>query len=306
MYKTMKKKNRLRVKNDRQKLLMCVLPLIKIFLFSYVPMVGLVVAFQQYKPRTMFFSEWVGFSNFEVIFSNPELGNLLTNAIILNFAYVIAGTIVGALLALFLYEISSKAIVKFSQAIILMPYLLAWPIVGMMTTSLFGINGILTQGLGLFGIKVDFYNRPELWRGIMTVIYTWKAAGMTSLGFYAVLLGTDKAVYEAADIDGAGRYQKMWYISLPNLIPMSLVGFIMACGNIIRSDFSMNFFIIGGNSTLYETVDILESYLYRALMNASNYGNMIALGLFQGVVGLILSLLANYAVSKIDKSSSIF
>ena len=126
------------------------------------------------------------------------------------------------------------------------------------------------------------------------------------MGYYAVLLNTDKEIYEAATIDGAGRFVCMRVISLANLTPMLFLSLFMACGSIIRSDFSMNFYLVGGRSVLYEKVDVIESYMYRALMNASNFGNMVAMDFTQGIIGLVMSLTINLIVKKIAPEQAIF
>ena len=302
----MEKRSKLRIRSDREKLSMCLLPLLKLILFAYVPMIGLVVAFENYKPKDMFLSEWIGFENFKVVFGNPELFNLLRNAVVLNILFVFFGTVVGLILALVMFEMTKRIAIKTAQSVFFMPYFISWPIVAMMCVSLFGINGVVTQFFGLFGKEFDFYSMPNIWPGILTGVYVWKSAGMTCITYYAVLLNTDPEIYEAASIDGANMFQRMWHISLANLKMMVLVGIIMSCGNIIRMDFSMNYFIIGGNTPLYPTVDVLESYMYRALLSVSKYGNVIAMGLFQGVVGLVLSIVANYIIKRFDKDASIF
>ncbi len=304
--KPRKKKNMLRRGTDTQKLVMCILPLAKLLVFAYLPLIGLVVAFQNYRPQTMFFSEFVGFENFKVVFGNPELFNLFRNAIVLNVLFVSFGTAMGVILALAMFELTRKLSLRLTQSFFYMPYFLSWPIVAMICFSLFGVNGVVTQVFKYFGKSYDFYTMPDIWPWILTMVYVWKAAGVSCISYYAVLLNNDQEIYEAADIDGASMLRKMQFISLPTLKIMIVVGLVMSCGNIIRMDFSMNYFIIGGNSLLYPRVDVLESYMYRALLSISKYGNIIAMGLLQGVIGLILSLGANYAVNRYSREASIF
>ena len=300
------KRSVLRQREDRQKLVLCILPMLKIFLFSYLPMIGFVIAFERYRPRTMFLSEWVGFKNFDVIFKNKDIWQLFTNAVVLNSLYMIFGTLAGVIFALFLFEIKNNLGVRIVQAAYLLPLFVSWPLVGLFVNSLLDVNGLLTNFLKLFGLKVEFYTHAEYWRGIMACVHVWRSAGITMMGYYAVLLNTDKQIYEAATLDGAGRFRCMWTISMANLQPMIILGFIQSCGNIVRSDFSMNFFLIGGRTQLYEQVDVMESFMYRALMNASNFGNMIAMDLTQATIGLAMSLGVNYIIKKIAPDQALF
>lgn len=300
-------RSRLRKKEDFQKTLMVMLPLLKLFLFSYLPLIGLVIAFQSYKPAMMFLSPFAGWKNFEVIFKSPQLFKLIRNAIVLNVLSIVFSTFFSVLLAVLMFEVTKKLFVKTCQSFFIFPYFLAWPIVGLLTLSLFGINGVVTNSIYyIFGVKLDFYMMPKMWPFILTLISVWKSAGLSAVINYSVLLTTDKEIYEAASIDGASRFQRMWHISLSNLKYMVIIGIIMSCGNILRYDFGLNFFVVGSYPQLYETVDVLESYMYRALMYASTYGNTIAMGLCQGVVGLVLSLGANYIVRFVDKDASVF
>ena len=301
-----KKRSVLRQREDRQKLGLCLLPMLKILLFSYLPMIGFVIAFERYRPKTMFLSEWVGFKNFNVIFKNKDIWQLFTNAVVLNSLYTLFGTLAGVIFALFLFELKNNIGIRIVQAAYLLPLFVSWPLIGLFVNSLLDVNGLLTNFLKLFGLHIEFYANAEYWRGIMTCVHVWRSAGITMMGYYAVLLNTDKQIYEAATLDGAGRFRCMWTISMANLQPMIILGFIQACGNIVRSDFSMNFFIIGGRTQLYEQVDVMESFMYRALMNASNFGNMIAMDLTQATIGLVMSLVVNYIIKKIAPDQALF
>lgn len=300
-------RGKLRRKQDMQKLTMMILPLLKIFLFAYLPLMGILMAFENYTPSRLFFSPWVGFENFEFIFSSPLLFELLRNALVLNLLYIFFSTVIGVLLALFLFEITNKIILKSVQTVFFFPYFIAWPAVGVLLISLIGMNGIITSAIGaIAGVVPDIYRIPGAWPWILTALQCWKYCGFSAVTNYAVLLGVDRAMYEAADIDGAGRFQKMRYLSIPNLKFIILINIITAFGSIIRVDFSMVYFSVGANYALYETVDVLETYMYRALISSSKYSQPVAMGVFQGVVGLVLSLAANGIIRRLDKDSALF
>lgn len=302
-----KNKKGLRGKDDLVKLGMCVIPLIKILVFSYLPMIGLIIAFERYVPRKMFFSPWVGFKNFKVIFATDDFFILIKNAIVMNLLHVVLGTIVCVSLALFMHQMVNKIGLRVTQTILMFPIFLSWALVAMLVKAILGLDGVLTDVIyRLFNVKVEFYNKPEAWPLILTLVRVWKTAGFSAVINYTVLLGVDKQIYEAAEIDGASRFHQMRYISIPSLKYMIIIDLIMVMGNVLKTDFEMNFFIIGAETQLYKHVDVLESYMYRALMNASNFSTPVAMGLFQGIIGLILSYAANRIVARVDKAAALY
>lgn len=302
----MKQTKSIRKKQDMQLWIMSILPLIKLFLFSYLPMAGIIIAFEHYKVSTMFLSKWAGLHYFQFIFTSPVFFKLIRNALILNSLYIVLGTAFSIIISLFLYTITKKIALRSMQTIFFFPYFISWPLVGLLLVALLGTNGMITGLFNTIGIAPDFYSNSPIWIAIITFTNIWKYAGLMSITYYAVLLGTDKEIYEASSIDGANVWQKMFYISLPQLKYMILIGLIMSSGNIIRTDFSMVFYTVGSNTQLYEYADVLETFMFRALSNSTVFSQNIALGVFQGVIGLILCLAANYTVNKIDKESSLF
>lgn len=303
--KEARKKNRFKHsaldrRKSRQLLIMCIPSILKVFIFSYLPMIGLVMAFQFYIPRRgLFNSPFVGFENFSYLLKSSIATRLITNSIVFNLLFIITTTIVSLLLGLFLFQISSKIFVKVSQVIIIFPYFLSWPLVGVLLSALLGSQtGIITNALqNTFGIRIDFYAKPDLWRMILTVVDVWKISGLSAVVFFAVLLGVDKEIYEAADIDGCGKFRKMWSISMPYLKQMIVVNTLMSSANILRMDFNMVYFLTNNSPTLYPKTDVIETYMFRALRTEGDFSIATATGLIQGVVGLVLTLILN-ALSK--------
>lgn len=301
--------NNLRKREDLQKLTMCIAPLVKIIMFSYLPMLGLVLAFQNFKPEYFLFSSFVGFENFRIIFSNAEqLFRLIFNAVILNVMFIVFNTVATIVLALFMYELTKKATIRLVQTFLLFPFFVAWPVVGQLVMSIIGMNGALTSFIAIVngGRYIDFYSQPQYWRWFFMLIFVWKSAGFGAIINYCMLLTADKETYEAADIDGASRFQKMRYISFSNMSMMIAIGLISSIGNIMRVDFSMIYFVVGNNSALYPAIDVIETYMYRALSSANMYGQTVATGLFQGVVGLVLTVGANWISRRINKDIALY
>lgn len=304
-----KRTGRRNVKRNLQLYALIFPSFIKVLIFSYLPMIGLIMAFQHYIPRRGLASPFVGFQWFEYLFSSNTLTRLLTNAVTMNLLFIVTGTVISLLLGLFLYEITNKYFLKISQTLIFFPYFIAMPLVGTLLYALIGDTGIITNILAKMGVEIDFYQRPDLWKGILTIANVWKTSGVNAVIYYAILMGANRDTYEAASIDGAGRFRQMWVISLPHLKEIVLVGIIMSSANIIKFDFNMVYFLTRDDSTLYPTTDVIETFMYRMMSggsggrDAAQYEISIATGLFQGVVGLVLSVLTNFVSKKLAKVS---
>lgn len=301
-----KKRNGVQKSEDRQLLLLCLPALIKIFLFSYLPLIGLVMAFQFYIPRRgLFGSTWMGFANFDYLLKSSIASRLITNAIAINLLGIVFGTIFSLLLGLFLFEITNKLFLKISQTVIIFPYFVSWPLVGVLVSAFLGEDtGMLTSVLhSLFGVDIDFYAQPKYWWGIITIANVWKTAGLSAVVYYAILTGTDKSTYEAAAIDGAGRFKQMWYLSLPALKLMIILNIIMSSANILKVDFNMVYFVSNNAAALYPKTDVIETYMFRALRTEGDYSIGTATGLVQGVVGLALTVITNKVCQKVSHES---
>ncbi len=304
--KIKKKRNGMQKSEDRQLLLLCLPALIKVFVFSYLPLIGLVMAFQFYIPRRgLFASTWMGLANFDYLFKSSIASRLITNAIAINLLGIAFGTIFSLLLGLFLFEITNKLFLKISQTVIIFPYFVSWPLVGVLVAAFLGEDtGMLTSVLhSLFGVEIDFYAQPKYWWGIITISNVWKTAGLSAVVYYAILTGTDRSTYEAAAIDGAGRFKQMWYLSLPALKLMIILNIIMSSANILKVDLNMVYFVSNNAAALYPRTDVIETYMFRALRTEGDYSIGTATGLVQGVVGLALTIITNKVCQKVSHES---
>lgn len=288
-------------KKSKYLLFMCIPAILKVLIFSYIPLFGLIMAFQNYIPhRGLWNSPWVGFTNFEYLLKSSTATRLIRNEILLNVLIIVFSTAVSLLLGLFLFGVVSKKFVKVAQIIIIFPYFASWPLVDVLLSAFIGPeNGMLTKWLDqAFGLSVDFYSIPNLWPGLLTFANVWKVAGLSAVVYYGILLGVDREVYEAAEMDGAGRFRMMWSISLSYLRQMIVLNVIMSSANILRIDFNMVYFLTENKSALYPATDVIETYMYRILRTEGDVSVTAATGMIQGVVGLVLTLCLNWLSKK--------
>ena len=285
--------------------------LILFFLFNYLPLTGLVLAFKDYNfSDGVWGSPWVTpfYQNFEFFFRSSNFIRVTRNTLLLNCVFIFFNTVLSVLFAIMLNEMVSSKLRKLAQAGMLLPYFISWIVVSVFAFALlnydYGSINMLLQKLGLE--PVDFYNKPALWPAIMTVIYVWKNVGYSSVLYTATLAGIPPDYYEAARIDGATRAKQIWYISLPHLLPTIVVMTLLSIGKIMNADFGMFYSIVQENSVLYPTMDVIDTYVYRTLRKLGDVGMSSAVGLYQSIVAFILVLLSNKLAKKIDPEGGLF
>lgn len=305
--KIKRKKNKL--ENNLALFSMTLPALLKVFLFSYVPMFGIVLAFKDLNyTRGIFGSPWVGWANFKFFFASESAWRITRNTLVMNALFIVTGTVVYILFAVLLYRISKHSKrMKLYQMTMFFPYFLSWVVVAFLLNTLIGSNGAITHALKMMGINVNFFLEAQYWPPILVLVNIWKNLGYYSIIYFAVLLGIDNSLYEAAELDGASARQVMMKIQIPQLMPMIVLNFLMAVGNIFRADFGMFYFLPGSANTFtLATTDVVDTFAFRALKEQGNLSMSTAVGVYQSVVGFILILAANYAVKKFDPEASLF
>ena len=278
--------------------------LLLIFLFSYLPMFGTVIAFQDYSPRTMFLSPWVGFRNFRLLVESPIVMRLVVNTIVLNVMFITATTFFSVLIGLLLNEVRVAYFKRLSQSLMFLPYFMGWTIVSMVLFGLVDyqvgtVNALLTK-LGLERIIIT--DDPNLWPWLLTAVRIWKSTGSGCIIYLAALTSIDPQLYEAAAIDGANRWQRMRFISLPALVPVIILLVLLDIGRIFFGDFGMIYALVGDKAQLFATTDVIDTYLLRALRSNANYGFSAAIGLLQSVLGFICIFGSNWLVKKYSQA----
>ena len=297
-------------KQDKIQLyLFCAIPLVLVFVFSYLPMAGIVIAFKNYKYNLgIFGSKWVGFKNFEFLFKSNDFLRLIRNTVGMNFLFIILGTTAAIAVAILLFETTGRRNVKTYQTILITPNFLSWVVVSYMVYALLNPElGMTNRLLEHFGFQaVDWYSKPNAWPVILTITSVWQSVGMNSVIYYASLMGISSELFEAAEIDGANRWQKIIHITIPSIIPLIVMMTILRIGNMFRADFGLFYQVTRNVGTLYQTTDVLDTYIFRTLRVTNNMGMSAAAGLLQSVVGFILVMLTNRLVKKHDPNMALF
>lgn len=279
------------------------------FVFNYLPIGGIVLAFKRFRyDLGILGSPWSGLENFRFFFQSNDAWRVTRNTLFMNGIFIVVGVIVSVTFAVMMYELKSKTKVKVYQTVMLLPHFLSWVVVGYMTYAFFNpYYGILNRVTAAFGLSpVNVYMRPELWPFILTVLHVWKHGGMGLLVYYAALMGMDKEYFEAARIDGATKLQVIFKIMVPYLVPIMIILFILSLGRIFRADFGLFYEIPRQQSLLYETTDVIDTYVFRALRQHGDIGLSAAVGLFQSIVGFFTILGANMLVRRIDPEYGLF
>ncbi len=297
------------LKDDIQLMVMIFPALALLAVFAYWPMYGLILSFKNYKVTDgIWGSEWIGFKNFEFFFKSNDLFRVLRNTLGLNFMFIFVGILAAVTFALLMYEVKKARHVKVYQTVSILPFFISWVAISYMVYALLEHNrGAINKLIESFGGEgILWYEEAAYWPIILLIVRTWHAVGMDSIIYYAALLSADTELYEAADIDGASKWQKTLYVSLPTLVPIVTIRTIMAVGGIFRSDFGMFYNVTRNLGALYPTTDVIDTYVYRVLMEQGSIGMSSAVGMFQSVVCFATLLLANKIVSKVSPENTLF
>lgn len=280
-----------------------------IFVFSYVPMFGIIMAFKEYKiPRGILGSEWTGFKNFMFLFTSQDAWRITRNTLGFGFLFIIAGIICSVIFALLMYEVKKTSHVKIYQTVSIMPNFLSWVAVSYILYSFLDpTKGILNQIIvGLGGEPVSWYSVPNYWIVILLLVNLWHSVGINSIMYYAALMGIDEELFEAAELDGASKFQRSIYISIPQIVPVILILSILSVGNIFRADFGLFYSVTKNMGALYPVTDVIDTYVFRALMELGNVSMASAASFVQSIVCLITILITNTIVKKISPENRLF
>ena len=283
--------------------------LLLLFVFNYLPIPGIIIAFKNFKAaKGLFGSEFVGFKNFEFLFTSATAWRITSNTLILNSIFIVSGIAMSLGIALLLNEVRKPGLTRIYQSSVFFPYFVSWVIVGMFSFAMLNSdNGLINGTLVKLGLEpISWYSKPQYWPFVLTVVHLWKSSGYWSIIYLAAILGISTEYYEAAMIDGASRLQQTLRITLPLLMPLIIINVLLSVGRIFFADFGLFYYVTNDSSMLYPTTDVIDTYVFRALRSMGDFGMAAAAGLYQSVVGFVLIVLSNWVVKRIDPEKSLF
>lgn len=287
-----------RFKQDKFLYLLLLPGVIYFVIFHYFPMYGVVIAFKDYQPwhDGFFAGEWVGFKHFVRFFKSAYFVTLLRNTVVISCLKMFFGFPAPILLALLLNEVGNRVFKKTVQTVSYLPHFVSWIVIAGMIGPIFSTQlggGIVAKIVTFFGgTPVNYFADARYVRAALVASEIWKGIGWGSIIYLAAISGIDPQLYDAAIIDGAGRVRQAWSITLPTIRPMIVILVILNMGNLINAGFEQILALVGDNATLYAKADIIDTYVYRGLQSA-NFSFNTAVGLFKGVIALILTYSAN-------------
>lgn len=295
--------------DDRVLLLMCLPAIIFFIVFCYCPLPGVYMAFTNYNFKDgIFGSPFVGLKNFEFLFSSGQLWSLTKNTILYNLVFIIGGNILQITLAIMLNEIRCKWFKKVSQTFMFLPYFISAVLVGAIAFNILnydtGALNTLIRESG--GNPLKIYSMAGIWPFIIIICQFWQSTGYGSIVYFASICGIDSSMIEAAEVDGATSWQRIKYIILPMLKPTFIILLLFALGGIVRGNFGLFYNLVGGNSQLFATTDIIETFVYRTMMSQNNFLTSSAVGLYQSLFGFILVMFSNWLVKRLDPEYALF
>lgn len=272
---------------------------------NYIPMAGLVVAFKKYNYKNgIWGSEWNGLNNFKFLFSTRDAWLIIRNTLGYNLLFIVTGTVFAIAVAIILNEIRGRLSKKVYQTFILIPYLISMVVVSYIVYAFLSADsGFLNKSLGT---NINWYMTAKYWPIILIIVNLWKCFGYNSIIYYATVIGIDTSLYEAAVVDGASRWQRIWHVTLPGLRPTIITLTLLAIGRVFYSDFGLFYQVPQNSGLLYDVTTTIDVYVYKGLMLLNDVGRSAAAGFFQSICGFIVVLAANLVVNKIDKDNALF
>ena len=297
------------MKKNRELYLMCVPGLVILIMFCYIPFAGTWMAFTDFNVVDgIFGSKFVGLDNFKFFFSRHSMGwQVIYNTLFINFFGIVLGIIIPISIAIFFNEIRSKLFKKLTQSFMFFPYFLSWVVVGAIIYGFFSSDvGVVNNLLRHFGMQpVKWYAEPKYWKGIIIFSNMWKWSGYSSIIYMAAMANFNASLYEAAEVDGANKFQRILKLTIPMLKPTAVVLTLMSVGRIFYGDFGMIYGIVGNNPVLMDAVTVIDTYVYQT-MRTMGFSYSTAIGLFQSLMGLILVTFANKAAKRVNEGEGLF
>ena len=303
-----KKKN---VLKEYWPLYLMMLPaLLYLLINNYIPMAGMVIAFKKLNfAKGIWASPWAGLKNFKFLFASKDAWVITRNTLLYNVAFILVNMVVGIAIAILITEVRNTKLKKVYQSAILLPFLMSMVILSYIVYALLSAeNGLVNNSiLPLFHIDpIQWYQKPKYWPAVLIIANCWKGVGYGCLIYIASLIGIDPSFYEAARLDGASKWQEITKITLPSLVPTIITLLLLSIGRIFYSDFGLFYQVPMNSGVLFPTTNVIDTYVYRALIEQGNISMSSAAGVYQSLVGFCVVMLSNWIVRKVDKDQALF
>jgi len=283
---------------------------VALLLFSYVPMAGIIIAFKNINyAKGILGSDWIGFKNFEFFLKTPDAWLITRNAILYNGAFIVLGTVAAVGVAVLLDGLRTKKTSRFYQGVMFLTYFFSWIVIStlvfsFLSTDLGYFNKVLFPALGI--TTVNWYIEPVYWPFIIVFTNLWKYTGYGSVVYLAAIAGIDQNCFEAAALDGASRWQTVRHVMIPLISYLIIIQVMLQIGRLFYSDFGLFYQVPQNMGPLFKATNVIDTYVYRTLINVGDIGMSAAAGLYQSAVGFVLVLASNLVVRRIDPEKSLF
>ncbi len=297
------------LRKNKTLLLMALPGLAVVFVVSYMPMPGIILAFKNYRvAQGVWGSDWVGLNNFQFLLNSGIAWEIIRNTIALNALFIIAAQVCSLTMSVLMNEVYHTYFAKIYQSILFFPHFVSWVLVGFFTFAFLnsdtGYVNVLLKSLGRE--PVNWYGEPQHWYSILVFLSVWKGLGYFTIIYLAGMLNISQEYYEAARIDGANKLQEIRYITLPLIRPLVIINVLLAIGRIFFANFDFIYNVTRDASLLLPAVNVIDTFVYRSLAASGNFNLASAAGFFQAAMGLVLVLFANALVRRIDKEQALF
>ncbi len=285
--------------------LMALPALVWIIVFKYLPLIGVWIAFTDFKVRRgVFGSEFVGLDNFKFLFATETALRATVNTVALNLLFIVTGTVFAMFIAWLLFEVYSSALTKYYQTMLLLPRFISWVVVSYFVYALLATeNGLINTALQHMGVQpISWYTSPKYWPIILLLTSLWNGMGISSLIYLSGMLAIDPQLFEAARIDGANKWHLFRYVTFPMVLPLVVINLLLSMAYIMNADFGLFFQVTRNQPLLYPATDVLDTFIYRSLIVTKNVSMAAAAQFYQSIIGFVLVIVFNWIVRRIERA----
>lgn len=299
------------LKKSRTLLLMLLPAVVTIFIFAYLPMGGMILAFKQFNYRDgIWGSPWKPglFDNFKFFFMSGKAFSVTANTFLYNLSFIIFNTTLAVLFAVILSEAKNRYFKKTTQSLIFLPYFVSWVIVGTIAYNLLNYeNGVVNGILAAIGMEpVNIYANGPAWRILIVIFNAWKGVGYSMVVYLAAVTGVDMQLHESAKIDGANIFQRVRHVTFPAILPTVITMVLLDISKIFRGNLDLFYQLVGSNGALYDSTDVIDTFVFRSLLETSDIGMAAAAGFYQSVLCFATILIVNGIVRRVRKDYALF